>query len=75
VRDWFVCSRVGSKSVVDGKGNNMLGSFEVGDGFWENVNEIVNEIVDISGFNGIGACRHFEGWADSLRENMYGIPW
>ena len=56
--------RVGSKRDVDGKGNDMLGSFEVSDGVWENVNEVVDEIVDLSGFNGIGACRHFECWAD-----------
>ena len=39
---------------MDGKGDNMLGSFEVGDGVWENVNEVVNEIVDISNAGLIG---------------------
>ena len=55
---------MGSKRDVNGKGNDMLCSFEVGDGFRETVNEVVDEIIDLSGFNGIGACRHFEGWAD-----------
>ena len=49
---------------MDGKWNYMLGSFEIGDGFWENVDQVVNKIVDLSGFNGTGACRHFECWVD-----------